>query len=351
MKRHDQKKNVSRRTFLQAAAAATALSGCSMEAVPNFEPPPFTDAQRAARKTGKSDVAIVKCPSYDDDLLAKLKEHAGPAGLPSLKGKSVVIKPNMIEYRPQVPITADPAMIAAAAALADSLGAREIIVAEGPGHFRDTEYLLEMTGIGAALQKAGLPFVDLNLDRLVKVDNLLGITRAKEFYLPATVVEADVFISLPKLKTHHWVGVTASMKNLFGTVPGQKYGWPKNFLHYLGIDLAIIDLVHLVKPAFAIVDAIIAMEGDGPVNGTARHAGFMVMGTDLAAVDATCARAIGLTPEQIKYLRIAGEIVGNILPHDINILGSTLESVSSVFALPSTFAHKKTDKQADRSGC
>ena len=77
---------------------------------------------------------------------------------------------------------------------------------------------------------------------------------------------------MAKLKTHHWAGMTAAMKNLFGLVPGAVYGWPKNFLHYGGIDSSILDLNATVRPAFAIVDAIVAMEGDGPIMGTAQDA-------------------------------------------------------------------------------
>jgi uncharacterized protein (DUF362 family) len=95
-------------------------------------------------------------------------------------------------------------------------------------------------------------------------------------------------------------------------VPGAVYGWPKNLLHFRGIEQSIIDLTATVKPALTIVDAVVAMEGDGPVMGRSRPMGFLAMGTDLVAVDATCARIIGLDPVKMPYLSVASRFLGNI---------------------------------------
>ncbi len=116
---------------------------------------------------------------------------------------------------------------------------------------------------------------------------------------------------MPKFKTHHWVGMSASMKNFFGVVPGAVYGWPKNLLHYRGIHNSIVDLVATVKPALAIVDAVDAMEGDGPIMGTRRRTGFLAVGTDVVAVDATCARVMGLDPAKMPYISMASRFLGN----------------------------------------
>ena len=115
---------------------------------------------------------------------------------------------------------------------------------------------------------------------------------------------------MPKLKTHHWAGLTASMKNFFGVVPGAVYGWPKNILHVHGIDSSILDLNATIRPHFAIVDAVTAMEGDGPIMGRARHVGCVAMGSDLVAVDSTVARMIGLDPRKLRYLDEAGRFLG-----------------------------------------
>ena len=87
------------------------------------------------------------------------------------------------------------------------------------------------------------------------------------------MLDADSIVSLPKLKTHHWAGMTCSLKNLFGVVPGAIYGWPKNVLHFRGIDNSILDIAPTDPPQLAIVDAIVGMEGDGPIMGRAKPVG------------------------------------------------------------------------------
>ena len=95
----------------------------------------------------------------------------------------------------------------------------------------------------------------------------------KKWYLPRTALGADLLVSMPKMKTHHWVGATLAMKNLFGVVPGGVYGWPKNVLHWAGIDECIADLHAVFPRQFAIVDGIVGMEGNGPIQGAAKRRG------------------------------------------------------------------------------
>src|SRR5207302_1678935 len=160
---------------------------------------------------------------------------------------------------------------------------------------------------GDVLRHYDVPLVDLNHDEPVKTPNVGRLTWLEHLYLTQTITSADVFISLPKLKTHHWAGATLSLKNLFGTLPGICYGWPKNELHWRGITNSIIDIALTQTPHLAIVDAIVGMEGDGPLNGTARHVGALVMGTDLVAVDASCCRLMGLPEERIAHLALGAQ--------------------------------------------
>ena len=327
-----------RREFLKASAAALMLGGCAKHtnlAGPDLMEP--TEAQLKRKLTGRSTVGLIKCPSYDEDVFAAIKPYIKQLDLPDLKNKTVVIKPNMVEFHPGRPITTNPAVIFAAVQLADYLGAREITIGEGPGHMRDTEMLLENTGVAELCRKHKLRFVDLNLDDLERVPVDGGFAGFKELYLPRTIVEAGAVISVPKMKAHHWVGVTASMKNLFGTVPGRKYGWPKNILHYHGIPQCILDLQHIIKPSLGFVDGIVAMEGDGPINGTAKNSGFVVIGRDLAAVDSTCARTMCAPYEKLQYIHMAGKVVGNTDPRFIDLIGATIDDVKQKFGMPITF--------------
>jgi uncharacterized protein (DUF362 family) len=161
----------------------------------------------------------------------------------------------------------------------------------------------------------------------------------REAALPVALLEADLVVTMPKLKTHHWAAVTCSMKNLFGVVPGAVYGWPKNVLHVRGIDQAIVDLAATVQPRLAIVDGIVGMEGDGPIMGRARHAGVIAMGTDPVAVDATCARLMRLDPARIPYLAMAGRFLGHLDEARIEQRGEPLARFAAPFAVIDAFAH------------
>ena len=282
-----------------------------------------------------SAVHIARAASYDEplaDILAAQFAHFRPA-LP-LAGKRVVIKPNLVEYRADRVINTDPRVVDAVITLCKAEGAAEIIVAEGPGHWRNVHFLVRESGLGAVLDKHGVRFVDINHEP-VKVLNLGRLTRLDHLYMSRTVLNADVLISLPKLKTHHWAGVTLSLKNLFGTLPGICYGWPKNELHWRGIPNSIVD-ISCTRPAnLSIIDGITGMEGDGPLHGTAKHAGVLVMGLDPVAVDATGARLMGIPPERIPTLVYAAvKRVGRLAEAEIPQLGEAIAGLAQQFEMP-----------------
>jgi uncharacterized protein (DUF362 family) len=282
----------------------------------------------------KTGVHIARAESYDADLAAvvqKQYEHFRTA-VP-LAGKRVVLKPNLVEYHRDKVINTQPKVVAAVIELCKKEGAAEVIVAEGPGHWRNVEYLVSASGLGDVLREHNVPFVDLNHDEPMKTPNLGRCTGLEYLYLTKTIASADVLISLPKLKTHHWAGATLSLKNLFGTLPGICYGWPKNELHWRGIDNSIVDIALTRTPDLAVVDGIIGMEGDGPLNGTAKPMGILVMGNDCLAVDATCCRLMRLDPERIGYLVLgARKKLGLFAAGQIEQLGEKIEAVAQPFA-------------------
>ena len=283
-----------------------------------------------------SAVHIARADSYDDplaDILIKQFEHFRQ--FVPIKGKRVVLKPNLVEYREAKVINTDPRVIDAVIQLCKHEGAAEIIVAEGPGHWRNVQFLVKESGLGAVLEKHGVRFVDLNHDEPVKMTNLGRLTGLDYLYLARTVVSAEVFISLPKLKTHHWAGATLSLKNLFGTLPGICYGWPKNELHWRGIPNSIVDIACTHTPHLAIVDGIVGMEGDGPLMGTAKQVGALVMGADLVAVDATCCRLMKLPPERVPTLAFAAlKRLGRLKESEIPQLGESIDALATEFELP-----------------
>jgi uncharacterized protein (DUF362 family) len=163
--------------------------------------------------------------------------------------------------------------------------------------------------------------LDLNHGDAIATPNLGGLTGLPRFYLARPVAEADVLISLPKMKTHHYAGVTLCLKNLFGTLPGIYYGWPKNLLHFKGIERSILDLARTVKVHYGIVDGVVGMEGDGPIMGKAKPVGALVLSPFPLAADATAARLMGFDPRKILYLVQAGRFLPGLRPEDVALRG------------------------------
>ena len=261
-------------------------------------------------------------PTCSDVVLRGLRELDV-----SVAGKRVLLKPNFVEYEPGAAINTNPSVIVGAAIAMRRAGAAEVVVGEGPGHQRDIEYLLTATGLSDHLREHRIRFVDLNTDDVVwreLASNFSGIGRMA---LPASVLNADLVVSMPKLKTHHWAGMTCSMKNFFGVVPGAVYGWPKNLLHTHGIHGPIVDLVATVRPGLTIVDGIVGMEGDGPIMGVPRGFGVLAMSRDLVAADATCARILGFDAAKLPYLKTAGGFLGNLDERHIEQTGRAVRSI------------------------
>jgi len=281
-------------------------------------------------------VAVVKAEEYDERLEAILSDGLTELGIDArwAKGKSILLKPNLVEPRMESPhVNTHPQVVRAAAELFRRWDAREVFVAEGQGHCRDSRLVREQSGMAPMLEEAGLEYVDLNHDDVFLADNRLGLNGIAQFYLPKTLRRADLVVSLAKMKTHHWAGVTLSMKNLFGVLPGICYGWPKNVLHVAGIPQSILDLTATVRPHLAIIDGIVGMEGDGPIMGTPKRANVLVMGTNLPAVDATAARLMGFDPRRIPYLRVASGRLGPIGSSRIQQRGESIERLAQRFEL------------------
>jgi uncharacterized protein (DUF362 family) len=298
-------------------------------------------AERLRPLPPEATVHIARAEDYDADLsgIVQRQYETFRTQVP-LAGKRVVLKPNLVEYHRDKVINTNPRVVAAAIELCRREGATEVIVAEGPGHWRNVEYLVSASGLGDVLSRDDVPFVDLNHDEPVKTPNLGRLTGLEFLYLSRTIATADVLISLPKLKTHHWAGATLSLKNLFGTLPGICYGWPKNELHWRGIDNSIIDIALTRTPDLALVDGIVGMEGDGPLNGTAKPFGALVMGRDLVAVDATCCRLMQLDPEKIAYLVLGyRKRLGLLREAEIRQTGEAIEALAQPFEMAPAFEH------------
>lgn len=324
---------LTRRQFLQACLLGGGL------AVSGFSLLHWLMGPRVTAQT-----FIGQAQTYEADLANLIRQGLQALEITPLEitGKRILLKPNLVEPHQSLShINTHPLVVRGAVEAFLSLGAASVVVAEGPGHRHDTLLVLEESGLADVLYEDRIPFQDLNTMEGVAMPNLGGQTRLASLTFPRIVKEVDWVVSLAKMKTHHWAGATLSMKNFFGVMPGNYYGWPKNVLHQAGIPQSILDINATLKPHFAIVDGIIGMEGDGPIMGTPVQSGVLVMGRNLPAVDATCCRIMGINPDKIEYLRKANQWLGPIHDSLIEQRGESWRTVHRPFALvPEIPAHQ-----------
>jgi uncharacterized protein (DUF362 family) len=292
--------------------------------------------QNCGRKWQPETTFIARSKDYASDIKSLIVsgfKELGVAGN-EIRGKKILLKPNLVEpHEGAGQINTHPMVVRGSVEAFLSLGAAQVMVAEGPGHVRDTLMVLEESGMADVLIEDKIPFVDLNNEEGFVIENQGRKSSLKTLTFPITLKKVDWIVSLAKMKTHHWAGVTLSMKNMFGVMPGIYYGWPKNVLHKAGIDDSILDINMTLRPHFTIVDGIVGMEGDGPIMGTPKQAGVLVMGRNLTAVDATCCRIMGINPFKIKYLKQAAKYLGPIEEDNIIQLGERIKSVQTDFEL------------------
>ena len=301
------------------------------------------------RRPLRSRVAILDANQYSEKLCQTLYEGMKLFNL-DVSGKSVLLKPNLVDYIPGAHINTHPLLVASAAECFRRLGARSVVVGEAPGHQRDTYLVLYESGLLEQLSRVAVPFVDLNRDCVVKRKLRADYSGLHEIWLSRTILEADFVVSMPKIKTHHWSGVTLSMKNMFGVVPGVKYGWPKNILHWKGIEQCIVDICATVPIHFVIADGIVAMEGNGPLTGSPRHLDKLVLADDPVAADATCARLMGFVPERVPHIAAAAHFLGNMSADEIDQIASRVVLPIVSFEVVQEFDHlrARVNRSLDR---
>ncbi len=314
---------LTRRQFVKTAAAASVAA-----TLPSCVDPVLLDRGMTAS------VAILKASAYDDSLLGVIEAGFGLVPPPDVTGKRVLLKPNLVDLPLDgKPSVTNPAVISAAAEAFRRRGAAEVVVGDGPALRRDAMEIVDGIGLTQVLDEHELSFVDLATDTLTRLPNAGRFSPDPHLFFAETAAAADVLVSMPKMKTHHWAGASLSLKNLYGTASGQAYGWPRNRFHLQLLHPAVLDFNLTLKPDYAIVDGVIGLEGDGPIMGTPIEVGALVMGDNLTAVDATCARVMQLEPLNITYLRYAAGLLGPAAEPDITQRGESIDTVTKRFAL------------------
>jgi uncharacterized protein (DUF362 family) len=245
----------------------------------------------------------------------------------SLRGKRrIFVKPNMShpEYVPGV--VTSPGLIREVVGLLRD-GAEEVIVGESNGFNYPCQSAFEKTGIEIAVKEAGGRVVNLSDDKLVRVKIENGIA-LKELFLPKTLLDADAVVDLALMKTHEFVAYSGAIKNLFGCVPSNK----RIYLHpYL--NEVFYNLYSIIKPRLTVMDARVAVEGNGPTKGKPVKMNLMLTSNDALATDIIASKIMGLSLKEISYLNYIAKKTG-LNEQSISLNGLKVSEVQRNFERP-----------------
>ena len=278
-------------------------------------------------------VSIVRCDEYDLDRIEDAVRRGIDliGGMASFvePGQRVLLKPNLVRsMTPDRAATTHPTVVAAVAKMVIEAGARPVIV-ESPGGpystllLRNTYRRTEMNWVAEATG------AELNLDvTSTQVPHPEGVVLHR-LDVVQPLLDADVVINLPKLKTHNLTGLTLAVKNLFGLVPGAvKISYHSKMQDHERFYQGMVDILTYVRPALDLMDAVIAMEGQGPSGGEPRQIGAIVASADALALDTVCAAMVGFGPREVGTTSVAadrGLTSGRV--EDLELVGEPLASL------------------------
>ncbi len=259
-------------------------------------------------------VAVARIDEYDEDaILRALTDADISCGIlpDSLSGKKVVIKPNLVSKRsPDEAVTSHPAVIGAVISWLRARGADDITVAESPGGVYNQARLRGIYSASGLLSLAEEKGVRLNFDCSFSETAAPDGLRCRLFDIISPILDADLIVDVCKLKTHALTGMSAAVKNMFGSVPGiVKFEMHSRFPEYDDFAEMLVDLCELLANRcdfVSITDGIVAMEGNGPTAGVPRQLGALLVSRNPFASDTAAAHLIG-RDTGIATVRIAAE--------------------------------------------
>ncbi len=274
-------------------------------------------------------VSIRRVPDYSEEAvlsgLRRCLEPLGGMGAFVKAGQRVLLKPNLLAaFVPERAVTTHPSVVKAVAMLVLEQGA-QVIIGDSPG-FGAPAAVMKRCGITGAL--SGINYEPGDFDHEFEFEEPSNRV-ARRINLVKALNDADVVITLPKLKTHAQMGFTGALKNQFGLVRG----FQKAHYHYRMKDrkwlaALMIDINAVAKPALAVMDGIIAMEGDGPAGGDPRFLGALIAGSDITAVDTLACALIDIDVESLPLMREARERdFGATRMEDISVAGDDWEGM------------------------
>lgn len=256
------------------------------------------------------DVAVVRCKTYNVEAVKPALEEALNAvnGLDFVKpGMKIIIKPNLVSFKkPDAAATTHPALLEALVEMLLARGA-DVTIGDSPGGPHSLP-LLNRVYTATGMDRVEKLGAKLNRNMNEKTVDFPEGKVLKNFTYTEYLDEADAIIDFCKLKSHGMLGMSAAVKNLFGTIPGLK----KPEVHYKFQNDAefadmLVDLNEYFKPRLAICDAVVGMEGNGPTAGTPRQIGAIIASKSTYYADVVGAELIGMNIDGLPTLQAAYE--------------------------------------------
>ncbi|HZD59859.1 MAG TPA: DUF362 domain-containing protein [Anaerolineae bacterium] len=253
-------------------------------------------------KLPKTVVSISKCDSYARaEVVKSLERVLKPlGGIDAFvkPGDTVLLKINLLRSaHPDKAVTTHPMLLEALVNIVKEVGGIPVIGDSpgGPNTHKQVKKMITATGVAEVCERTGAEFVLFDRDT-VRIQSPEGKLYTS-FTVGRIVRDADVIVSLPKLKTHGFMKFTGAVKVLFGVIPGlEKAQFHLKVPDRMDFADMLLDIYLAVRPSLSIMDAVIGMEGDGPSGGTPRHIGAILAGTDAVALDFIASKIIGFDP-------------------------------------------------------
>ena len=292
----------------------------------------------------RSTVAVVECRSYDPGVVEKAVARAvdllGGIGQFVREGERILLKPNLLSAKdPDRAITTHPAIARAVTELVRAAGGVVEIGDSPGGAIRGVERVWRNTKFLDLSEETGAPLLSFEASGS---EELRG--EARSYMVAKPVLEADGVINLPKMKTHVLTLYTGAIKNIFGVIPGfMKARFHSVAPRPVPFSRLLIDLFALIRPRLRlhVMDAVVAMEGDGPSGGSPREVGVVLASADAVALDSVASRMMGYRERQVPTVRLAEERGLGVAALDrIEVVGDDPWALAPLeFELPATGAY------------
>jgi uncharacterized protein (DUF362 family) len=240
--------------------------------------------------------------------------------------KTAFLKMNVVRPAgPESGVVTHPTVIEGIVLALRDRGITGITIGDGSAAGVDSEEAFRKAGYADLAARIGVRLLDLNASKRVSKPWDFGTLD-----LPTDVLESDLYISVPKMKTHFHTGVTLSIKNQQGLLTREaKKATHREFDLIPGL----VSIAKAIRPHLIVVDAIDSMEGEGPTKGIKKHTGVLVFGTDMLETDVACCRFMGVDPFSIRLMQVAAEKqIGCAEPE---IIGEAFEASRTSFKMPS----------------